>query len=72
VTFQALSSSLNVPAKPRRERAFLRRFLDALIEGRQRTAAVKVAEYLEMHPEHRALMSGGQASDTIERRSLGR
>ena len=30
MTFQALSSSLNVSAKPRQGRAFLRRFLDAL------------------------------------------
>jgi hypothetical protein len=72
VTFQALSSSLNVSAKPRQGRAILRRFLDALIEGRQRKAAVKVAEYLERHPEYRELNSHRQASDMVERRLSGR
>ena len=52
MTFQTLSLSFNLPARPGRARAFLRLFLDALIEGRRRKAAAEIAKYLEMHPEY--------------------
>jgi hypothetical protein len=67
VTYQALSSSLNVPAKSGQERSFLRRFLDSLLEGRQRKAAVEIAEYLARHPQYRDVHSR-QSGRWLERR----
>jgi hypothetical protein len=55
VTFQALSSSLDIPATPRPTGSLLRRFLDALIEGRQLKASYEIAEYLARHPEYHDL-----------------
>jgi hypothetical protein len=66
MTFQALSSALDIPARARPGHSFLRRFVDALIEGRQHKADLDIAEYLDRHPEYRVL------DGRIERQSPGR
>jgi len=61
MTFQTLSSALDIPTSSRPRRSFLRGFLDALIEGRQLKASHEIAEYLARHPEYDDL------SDTVQR-----
>jgi hypothetical protein len=53
MTIQALSSSVNLSARPARQRFFLRRLVEALIDGRQHKADLYISEYLARHPEYR-------------------
>jgi hypothetical protein len=56
VTVQALlCSSLSIPIEPASGRSFLRRLLDAIMEGRQRKASLEITKYLARHPEYRNL-----------------
>lgn len=60
MTSQVFSSSLDIPAKSlgtaastKPASSFWRRLVGSVIEGRQRKAALEIAEYLAMHPEYR-------------------
>ena len=48
MTMHASSSALQIPTDTKR-RSVLRRFLDAVIEGRRRKAAQQLAIFLEHH-----------------------
>lgn len=60
MTIQAFSSSMTLSAQPARQRFFLRRFVVALVEGRQRKADRYIVEYLDRHPEYRGLHARSQ------------
>jgi hypothetical protein len=73
MTIQALSSSMNLSAQPARQRVFLRRFIGALVEGRQRKADRCIAEYLDRHPEYRDLHARSRdGAGTLDQRPSGR
>jgi hypothetical protein len=70
MTIQALSSFAKVSAQPA-GRFFLRRLVEALLNGRQRKADRHIAEYLDRHPEHRQLFARSHDhAPARERRSL--
>jgi len=48
MTMHASSSVLKIPTDTKR-RSVMRRFIDAVIEGRQRKAAQQIAIFLEHH-----------------------
>jgi hypothetical protein len=68
MTIYSPSSPLNIPATAQRERSGLRRFLDALMEGRRRKAAAALAEYLRSHRHS----LNDELRHELERRCIGR
>jgi hypothetical protein len=62
MTIQALSSHVQLSARPARRRFFLRRLVEALIDGRQHKADLHVAEYLDRHPEYRSMHTAEAAA----------
>ena len=71
MTIQALTSFANVSAQPARRRLFLRRLVEAVLDGRQRKADLCIAEYLDRHPEHRDMFTHMQSGTRArERRSF--
>ena len=73
MTIQALSSSISVPALAKRQRSFVRRFVEAVIEGRQLKADLFAAEYLDRHPEYRDLHARArEAAGGVTSRSANR
>ncbi len=73
MTIQALSSSMNLSAQPAQHRFFLRRLIGALVEGRQRKADRYIVEYLDRHPEYRALHARSRdGAGTFDQHPSGR
>jgi len=70
MTIESSSAALHVPADlpadSRQQRSFLRRFMDALMEGRRRRAARDVAAYLHHHQDPR-----DEFRIELERRFMG-
>jgi hypothetical protein len=53
MTIESSSAAFDVPADLRERRSLLRRFMDALMEGRRRKADRDIAAYLHRHQDPR-------------------
>ena len=66
MTIESSSAAFDVPAGLRERRSLLRRFMDALMEGRRRKADRDIAAYLHHHQDPR-----DEFRIELERRFMG-
>ena len=66
MTIESSSAAFDVPAGLRERRSLLRRFMDALMEGRRRKADRDIAAYLHRHQDPRDVFR-----IELERRLMG-